>query len=833
MLTTRKTRIMRCSSALAILSLSISSLVLLPGCSSDQSPLSVNSDAEQAAKTLLETLSLEQKIGQMIQGEIAHVTPDDLRKYGLGSVLNGGGSFPGGEKGASIEDWLTLADDYYQASIDTSQGSAGIPVIWGTDAVHGHNNVIGATLFPHNIGLGAAGDPALVAAISGATAREVKATGIDWIFAPTVAVAQDYRWGRTYESYSSDPQVVSSYAGGMVEAMQAEGIVATTKHFVGDGGTFSGVDRGDTRLPLNVLIEEHGAGYKPAIAAGVQTVMASFNSWNGEKVHGNKQLLTDVLRGDLGFGGFVVSDWNGIGEIEGCADDNCPQAINAGIDMVMVPEDWLSALENLVAQVQSGEISEARIDEAVLRILKVKFESGLMQRGLPSTQGRPLRSQVGSQEHRDLARDAVRRSLVLLKNDDQMLPLDPAGHYLVVGEGADNIGMQSGGWTISWQGTGNANSDFPTGTSLLDGFAEQVAKAGGKVYHGEPVPEGIEVDAVIAVYGETPYAETQGDITSLAWQQPNFEDLALLNQYQDLPIVSVFLSGRPLWVNREINASTAFVAAWLPGSEGAGVADVLFRNSDGSVQHEFTGRLPMAWPSADINGSDRDLAVVDAAFARGYGLTSSASQHLAFLNEEPRGKPLSLDRPVFAGGARGQWRLYLGNRLDWAIASGPRGGTTKDNQLSVSVIDRRMQEDARRVEWTGDGKRSSQVYFRADVPINIESMSATGGAVVMDIRLIQKPVEQVKMRMDCTWPCNGELDITQHLRSLETDVWHRLAISLACFEAVGTNMGAVDVPFLISTPGVFTMDLAEVTLVEEVSGANLLNCPTQEVASLK
>jgi beta-glucosidase len=319
----------------------------------------------------------------------------------------------------------------------------------------------------------------------------------------------------------------------------------------------------------------------------------------------------------------------------------------------------------------------------------------------------------------------------------------------------------------------------------------------------------------------------------LAWQQPNFEDLALLNQYQDLPIVSVFLSGRPLWVNREINASTAFVAAWLPGSEGAGVADVLFRNSDGSVQHEFVGRLPMAWPSADINGSDRDLAVVDAAFARGYGLTSSASQDIAFLNEEPMGKPLSLDRPVFAGGARGQWRLYLGNRLDWAIASGPRGATTKDNQLSVSVIDRHMQEDARRVEWMGDGKRSSQVYFRADVPINIESMSATGGAVVMDIRLIQKPADQVKMRMDCTWPCNGELDITQHLRSLETEVWHRLAISLACFEAAGTNMGAVDVPFLISTPGVFTMDLAEVTLVEEVSGANLLNCPTQEVASLK
>jgi beta-glucosidase len=824
---------MRFFRSLAVLTLSISSVVL-HGCSDDQSPLSNSNEAEQAARALLTTLTLEQKVGQMIQGEIAHVTPDDLRKYGLGSVLNGGGSFPGGEKNASIDDWLALADAFYQASIDTTEGSAGIPVIWGTDAVHGHNNVVGATLFPHNIGLGAAGDPALVAAISGATAREVKATGIDWIFAPTVAVARDYRWGRTYESYSSDPQVVSSYAGGMVEAMQAEGIVATTKHFVGDGGTFSGVDRGDTRLPLEVLIEEHGAGYKPAIAAGVQTVMASFNSWNGEKVHGNKKLLTDVLRGDLGFDGFVVSDWNGIGEVEGCADDDCPQAINAGIDMVMVPEDWLSTLENLVAQVQSGAISEARIDEAVLRILKIKFESGLMQRGLPSKQGRPLRSQVGSEEHRALARDAVRRSLVLLKNDNQLLPLDPSGHYLVVGKGADNIGMQSGGWTISWQGTGNTNSDFPTGTSLLDGFVEQVAKAGGEVYHNEPVPEGIEVDAVIAVYGESPYAETQGDISSLAWQQPNFEDLALLKQYQKqgFPIVSVFLSGRPLWVNREINASTAFVAAWLPGSEGAGVADVLFRQADGSVQHEFLGCLPMAWPSADINGSDRDLAVVDAAFSRGYGLTSDVSQQVAVLNEEPRGKPLSLDRPVFAGGARDQWRLYLGNRLDWVIPSGPRGGSTKDNQLSVSVIDRRVQEDSRRVEWTGDGKRPSQIYFRADIPINIEEMSATGGAIVMDIRLIQRPVDLVKMRMDCTWPCSGELDVTQHLQGLDIGVWHRLAIPLACFEAAGTNMGAVDVPFLMSTRGVFTIDLAEVTLVEKNSDAKMLNCPTQDVASL-
>ena len=807
--------------------------LLVVGCA-DQSQPSETSEAEQAAKALLETLTLEQKVGQMIQGEISQVTPDDLRKYGLGSVLNGGGSFPGGEKSASIDDWLALADAYYLGSIDTSQGSAGIPVIWGTDAVHGHNNVVGATIFPHNIGLGAARDPALVAAISGATAREVKATGIDWIFAPTVAVARDYRWGRTYESYSSDPTLVASYAGGMVEAMQAEGIVATTKHFVGDGATAAGIDRGDTRLALEVLIDEHGAGYKPAIAAGVQTVMASFNSWNGEKVHGNKELLTDVLRGDLGFEGFVVSDWNGIGEVEGCTDDDCPQAINAGIDMVMVPQDWRSALDNLVAQVRAGIVSEARIDEAVLRILKIKFESGLMDRGLPSKIGRPLKSQVGSEEHRALARDAVRRSLVLLKNENSLLPLDPGGHYLVIGAGADNIGMQSGGWTISWQGTGNSNGDFPKGTSLLDGFVEQVSRAGGKVYHDEAIPEDVELDGVIAVFGETPYAEMQGDISSLAWQQPDFTDLALLQRYQaqELPIVSVFLSGRPLWVNREINASSAFVAAWLPGSEGAGVAEVLFRNPDGSVQNEFVGRLPMSWPSADIHASDRNLTVVDTAFSRGYGLTSVASQAVAALPEAPRGEPLSLDRPVFAGGARGPWRLYLGNELDWAVASGPRGGATRDEQLAVSVIDHRVQEDARRLEWTGKGNRSSQAYFRTDNPINISDLSSTGGAMVIEIRLGQQPLEAVKLRMDCLWPCSGELDVTQQLVGLETAAWHRLAIPLACFEAAGTDMSAVDVPFLMSTSGAFSVDLAEVTLVAKVSEAITLSCPLKEVASL-
>ena len=360
-------------------------------------------------------MTIEQKVGQMIQGEIRDVTPEDVRVYGLGSVLNGGGSFPQENKYATVEDWVALADAYYTASMDTSGGGAGIPIVWGTDAVHGHNNVMGATLFPHNIGLGATRDTELVSQIIGATAREVKATGIDWIFAPTVAVAKDARWGRTYESFSSDPQIAASFVAPIVDAMQAEGIASTAKHFIGDGGTLRGDDRGDTSLPLEELVAIHGQGYVEAIDKDVMSVMSSFNSWYGDKIHGSKAILTDLLRGDMGFEGMVVSDWNGVGEVLGCTNDDCAQAVNAGIDMVMVPADWKSLYHNMLEQVASGEISEARIDEAVSRILVMKIRAGLFTRGLPSKFAADYRDQIGHTDHRAIAREAVRKSQVLLK----------------------------------------------------------------------------------------------------------------------------------------------------------------------------------------------------------------------------------------------------------------------------------------------------------------------------------------------------------------------------------------------------------------------------------
>jgi beta-glucosidase len=794
-------------------------LLALSSCSgSSETELAAQVDAQLAKMTLV------QKVAQMIQGEIKHVTPDDVRKYGLGSVLNGGGSFPANDKYASVADWAALADTYYDASLDRSQGNAGIPIIWGTDAVHGHNNVIGATLFPHNSALGAVRDPDLIGRIGAATAREVRATGIDWMFAPTIAVATDLRWGRAYESFSADPLVVESFAGPYVAAVQSEGVIATAKHYIGDGGTHRGTDQGDTRMSLDQLLSRHGKGYVAAIAADVKTVMASFNSWNGDKIHGNRELLTDVLRGQLGFEGFVVSDWNGIGQVSGCEDDRCAKAINAGIDMIMVPEDWEAMLHTTVAQVEAGEIPLARIDEAVSRILKVKYEMGLMARDKPSVVASRYEGAVGALEHRAIAREAVRRSLVLLKNQNGLLPLNPSGTYAVVGAGADNIGMQSGGWTISWQGTGNANEDFPGATSIKAGIASAVEAAGGRVV--AEVDENTQLTAAIIVFGEQPYAETQGDIDSLAWQQRNKRDLKLMEDYasRGVPVVSVFLTGRPLWVNAELNASDAFVVAWLPGSEGAGIADVLIADSNGDARYEFEGRLPMAWPAIDLNASVADEPVDEILFPIDYGLRSSDRTEWLALNEEPVGQAEGIDQVVFGRGVRDPWQLYVGDELDWSLAMGPRGGKSSRGELQLSVIDRHVQEDARRAVFSGTGDHLSQLYFQYDEAVDMTDLEAAGGVLAMELRLHSQPSDAVMLRMDCSWPCSGAVDLTPVLKTMGTGEWNTISVPVACFARRGVDLSKVNTPFLMATRGALIVDIAEIAIRETPVDNTLFDC---------
>jgi beta-glucosidase len=576
---------------------------------------------------LLARMTPAQKVGQLIQADIGSITPDDLAHYPLGSVLNGANVAPGDDKLASPREWLKLADRFYAAS--TAPGGPGvIPLMWATDAVHGDNNIPGATLFPHNIGLGAARDPALLRRIGAITALEVRVTGLDWTFAPTLAVVRDARWGRSYESYSANAHQVAEYATAIVEGLQgrpgsrqfldAAHVVATAKHFVGDGGT-GGHDEGDNPASEAELREVDAAGHVAAIAAGVQTVMASFSSWQGVKLHGSYALLTEVLRGRLGFDGLLIGDWNGHEQLPGCSAANCPAAIDAGLDVLMAPSEWRALFENTLAQVRSGEIPDKRLDEAVRRILRVKLRARVDSEGPPSA--RPFAGRfelLAAPAHRAVARQAVRESLVLLKNRSQLLPLSARARVLVAGEGADNITQQCGGWTLDWQGT-MPGADIRPAESIYAGIRSAVAAAGGSAELSPAGEFSVRPDVAIVVFGEQPYAEGAGDVASLALPGSAAHDLALIRRLKaaGVPVVAVLLSGRPLWIEAELEAADSFVAAWLPGAEGGGVADVLFRGADGAVRHDFRGRLPLPWPRAPgAKGAGSGTPL----FAYGYGL---------------------------------------------------------------------------------------------------------------------------------------------------------------------------------------------------------------------
>ncbi|EAR10782.1 glycoside hydrolase family 3 protein [Reinekea blandensis] len=597
----------------------------------------VDAALEARIDDILQTMTLRQKVGQMTQGEIQHVRPSQAKEYGLGSVLNGGGSWPGKTPFHVLEDWLELADAYWLAS---TESATGIPLLWGTDAVHGHNNLQGATLFPHNIALGATGDLELVRSIAAVTADQVRASGVDWTFAPTVAIADNPAWGRSYESFSQDADAVFHFAKAVVEGYQqgqnAPGILATAKHFIGDGATRNGVDQGDAWVSEAILRERHAQGFYGALDADVQVIMASFNSWWTKRLHGHEYLLTDVLKKQMGFDGFVISDWNGINDVYQCLPNSCPQAINAGIDMVMVPTAWKAFIDNTVASVEAGDIPMSRIDDAVRRILRVKLRSGLFEQPRPSERiGAGDESAVNSPELNALARQAVRQSTVLLKNNDQVLPLNPAGRYLVTGL-AHRIAIQAGGWSLNWQGGAYDNDYFGPSATLLDGLREWTGANNGSLQVGLPgVNEKLDADAAIVVLSERSYAEGEGDLT--AWQssaaekQTGFDGIAQLSaiqqRYPELPIVTIVIAGRPLWMNPQINVSDAFVMGWLPGTQGAGIADLLFG------EHPFTGRLPFNWPADDCEGLPRSTR--RAAFAVGYGLTTDQTVIVPELKAQP------------------------------------------------------------------------------------------------------------------------------------------------------------------------------------------------------
>ncbi|MBD3871788.1 MAG: exo 1,3/1,4-beta-D-glucan glucohydrolase [Acidobacteria bacterium] len=801
------------------------------------SPVLLDLKMESAIDELLARMTVEEKVGQVIQGEIRHVTPADVRAYHLGSVLNGGGSHPGNAKHTDPEDWLVLADTYWEASMDTSDGAAAIPIIWGTDAVHGHTNVVGATVFPHNIGLGAARDPELIRRIGEVTAAEIAVTGLDWDFGPVVAVVRDDRWGRTYESYSEDPGIVRAYATEMVKGLQGVAgtpgfldgrrVVACAKHFLGDGGTAGGKDQGDNHSSEAELRDIHGAGYFSAIEAGVQTVMASFSSWRGRKIHGSSELLTDVLKERMGFDGFVVGDWNAHGQVDGCANDSCAAAFNAGVDLFMAPEDWKALWENTVVQVRSGEISMERLNDAVRRILRVKMRAGLFERGKPSD--RPSAGDLelfGSPEHRAVAREAVRESLVLLKNNGGLLPLRRDQRVLVAGDGADDIGKQSGGWTISWQGDDNENVDFPGATSIWDGIRAAVESGGGVAVLSADGSFKQNPDVAIVVFGEDPYAEFQGDRDTLEYGYSRPDDVKLLKKLQaaGIPVVSIFLSGRPLWVNPELNASDAFIAAWLPGSEAGGVADVIFRAADGSIAHDLRGKLPFSWPRTAIqtplNIGDEGY---DPLFPFGFGLTYSDRWDLRELPEETGIVGSSASRTVyFKGGPVAPWKLFVGDGVDWAVpVAGSRTTTRHSDNLMVTAVDRQMQEDARLVRWSGESV--AMVYLRADEAIDLTREANGGIALVFDVLVEEPPASSVMLGMICGDECGSRMDITGLLGSSPVGEWQTLTIRLSCFADVAVDLAHVTTPFLIATDGELTLRFADVRLESAAEGE--VPCP--------
>ncbi|WP_426687472.1 glycoside hydrolase family 3 N-terminal domain-containing protein [Rhodanobacter ginsengiterrae] len=803
---------------------------------------SVSSRLDARVQDIVAQMSLAQKIGQMTQAEIKSITPDQVRQFYIGSVLNGGGSWPQGNKHASVADWLALADRYYDASMAVD-APVKLPIIWGTDAVHGHSNVFGATLFPHNIGLGAAHDPQLIRQIGAATARAVRATGIDWAFAPTLAVAQDARWGRTYESFSDDGPLVRAYARAYVSGLQGDfgdaNVMATAKHFIGDGATAHGTDQGDAKASRRDMINVHGAGYYGALEAGVLSVMASYNSWddavdgvNYGKMSGARALLTGALKDRMGFPGFIVSDWNAIGQLPGCSNASCPQAINAGIDMVMVPDDWRAFIANTTRQVGDGEIPMTRIDDAVRRIVRAKLVLGGFGKR-PSQRAGAGDSR--SLQDRALARRAVRESLVLLKNNRDVLPLKRGSKVLVVGKSADTIANQVGGWSLTWQGTDNSNADFPNATSVLAGIRE-VAGAGQVTYRATTA--GVDLksfDAIIAVIGETPYAETMGDIISsatLRHSDRHPEDLALLEAAAATgrPVITVFLSGRPLFVNDLLNQSDAFVAAWLPGSEGGGIADLLFAAKAGTPAFNFSGTLAMPWPGVPCPDVGGDRKAANWLFARGHGLRYPSHHELPAL-------PLHADvatcaqastLPIFHTLAQSPFALYLaaggsghdahavGADLNAVIA-----WPASHPVISLRTVQVNTQQDAKSVTWHAAGR----FFAQSPQPTDLMPLVATHAALQFDVVIGTPARGAVKIYMGCGGDCRRTVDVTRMFAAYEPGKRHAVSIPLQCFIQPGADLAHVDVPFGVLAAQPFSAAFANVRIAAGTQPAAAAACP--------
>ncbi|WP_117232569.1 glycoside hydrolase family 3 protein [Vibrio maerlii] len=830
---------------------------------------------EAEVQSILNQMTLEEKIGQMIQPNLRDVTPEEVTKYKLGSILNGGGAWPNEDKHASAQDWADKADEFWLATEAVfADRPFRIPFMWATDAVHGHNNVFGATVFPHNIGLGCARDPELIHRIGQVTAREIVATGLDWTFAPTVATPRDLRWGRVYEGYSEDPEITFAYAAQMVDGLQGsaeqlkgdEHVISNVKHWVGDGGTRTGIDRGVNGYSEELMRNIHAMGYFSGLQAGAQVVMSSFNSWENEanydfdkksgqilaegeeynfKIHGSKYLLTDVLKGKMGFDGLIVTDWHGHSEVNKCTDYNANYSINAGNDVLMVPvrEHWVEVYHNALEGVKSGEIEMSRIDDAVTRILRVKMRAGLWNKPQPTKRRfAGQQDELGAASHRELAREAVRKSLVLLKNKDETLPLSRNQKVILTGSAADDLQKQSGGWNLTWQGDENTLDDFPGATTVRMALTEEL---GSENVQYDPNLEGElnAGDVAVVVFGEDPYAEMMGDIK--AWQSLEFGSLkrsyrADVNRIKTLhekgvKVISIFFSGRPLYVNEEVAKSDAFIAAFLPGSEGKGITDVLLQNADGEVNYDFQGTLSYSWPNKkrsatvsripahipnyqfadneqDPNGEHAPL------FDYGYGLNYSDNKQSADLDNieldsDGVSESGSATEATHIYGVRstiGDYQLKVADRIHWIGSD-----VSRNNPMSLAGVDTKpynyqQQQDAVEGFFKGD---FGALYIQTGDG-SVEDLSAyQTGVLSFEVKVVEAPTKPVLVALQ-KWTKNevpedvAFIDVTEQFKV--SDEFTKITISFSQFTEQGVDLRYLDTPFMLLTEGEARFVLANI-----------------------
>lgn len=868
------------------------------------SAVAVDPTIEASVADILAQMTLEEKVGQMIQPDLREVTVAEAKQYKLGSLLNGGGGWPDDNKYATAQNWADKADEYYDALEEAYAGRGfRIPFMWATDAVHGHNNVFRATVFPHNIGLGAANNPDLIYKIGVATAQEIVATGLDWTFAPTVAAPRDYRWGRVYEGYSEDPEIIYQFAGKMVEGLQGgtEGlkgqtnVISNVKHWVGDGGTYDGVDRGENHYSEEYLRNIHATGYFAGLNAGAQVVMSSFNSWHNEanydqtesgeynyKLHGSKYLLNDVLKEKMGFDGIIVTDWNGQQEITGCTASNCPEAVNAGNDVFMVTSksDWQAFYTNVISQVNDGTIAMERIDDAVTRILRVKMRANLWNKPKPSERELAGKEEIlGSDEHRALAREAVSESLVLLKNKDNILPLSKNASYIIMGSAANDIQKQTGGWSLTWQGTENTlEKDFPGATTMLMALKAVVGEE--NVYTSE---ESAPEDAIaIVVIGENPYAEMFGDIKSsktLEFATLNSTyaaDSAVIQTMKKSghKVVTVFYSGRPLYVNEEINSSDAFVAAWLPGTEAGGITDVLFAENG----MDFSGRLSYSWPmtvcsttinrhapniadyTTPVDGTTGELIEQDIEgehkplFPYGYGLgyASSTLQSVTTdldnidlderdygCGETERNSDLATaDLEIYGRNSDGDFTARIsGEANGWASQDVSNGSSTTIGSITTTPINYLHQQDAVNVSFSGES--AAQFYLQTIDTKGVDKYSYVNADATLqfDIDMKSAAPESLILATHCEWPCLAEVDINKVLpdpSAANESNWTTIKVPLSCFVDEGMNFSLVNTPFLFYSTEAVEFNVGEIRYVPRTVDAaeDAISCDTLKAEAL-